>query len=411
MSLQALKQQLLRFKAWGRQHIEICAGVVAGVIIAAVLIGILTVRGTQNSPAPAPTATPSQPVVPTRAPLPADRAYADALEEKILTELDTFGAWLQHNNAKGFIGEYGWPYTADAAQWNTLAEKWYQQLDYFDLWATAWAAGSWWGGYPMAIYSHTTGVRDLDTANAQAVVFEKFLSNTFGDRRGINLAGMEFGTEDGISADTPGIPGEDYFYEPASSFAYLAAKGVTTIRLPFRWERIQPELNGTLKASEMSEIKNMLDAAQANDIKVILDLHNYGEYGINKLGGGVLTHAHLADVWSKLSDTFRSHPAVLGYGLMNEPVDMPKGAYATPAKNWEAASQKVIDTLRAKNDTSLIFVAGYDWSSLAKWSRIHPEGWINDSANNFRYEAHHYWDDDGSGKYEKPYADEVKAAN
>ena len=46
-----------------------------------------------------------------------------------------------------------------------------------------------------------------------------------------------------------------------------------------------------------------------------------------------------------------------------------------------------------------IMVAGYDWSGMRNWVRNHPTAWITDSANNFRYEAHQYWDAGTSGVY------------
>ncbi|MET0161050.1 MAG: hypothetical protein ABW204_00200, partial [Microbacteriaceae bacterium] len=55
----------------------------------------------------------------------------------------------------------------------------------------------------------------------------------------------------------------------------------------------------------------------------------------------------------------------------------------------------------------LLLVAGYDWSSLARWSDNHPSGWIDDPADAFRYEAHHYWDAFGAGAYDRPYAEEL----
>jgi hypothetical protein len=52
---------------------------------------------------------------------------------------------------------------------------------------------------------------------------------------GVNLAGAEFGS-------VPGTYGVDYTYPTSSELDYYAAKGVTLIRLPFLWERMQPAL-------------------------------------------------------------------------------------------------------------------------------------------------------------------------
>ena len=39
-----------------------------------------------------------------------------------------------------------------------------------------------------------------------------------------------------------------------------------------------------------------------------------------------------------------------------------------------------------------------------------PRAWIDDPAGNVRYEAHHYWDADGSGTYQQSYKADVDAA-
>jgi hypothetical protein len=55
-------------------------------------------------------------------------------------------------------------------------------------------------------------------------------------------------------------------------------------------------------------------------------------------------------------------------------------------------------------------VPGYHWSGAQWWTTYHPRAWIADSANNHRYEAHHYWDRDHGGVYRNRYADEVADA-
>jgi hypothetical protein len=55
----------------------------------------------------------------------------------------------------------------------------------------------------------------------------------------------------------------------------------------------------------------------------------------------------------------------------------------------------------------MVSVAGYAWSALVRWHKVHPDGWIDDPKDNFLYEAHHYWDRDYSGDYERSYESEV----
>jgi hypothetical protein len=81
-----------------------------------------------------------------------------------------------------------------------------------------------------------------------------------------------------------------------------------------------------------------------------------------------------------------------------------------PAQLWEQASQAALSAIRANGDTKLVMVPGYQWSGVKQWAAQHPRAWITDSANNYRYEAHHYWDSDSSGTYNRTYQEEVTEA-
>jgi hypothetical protein len=120
-------------------------------------------------------------------------------------------------------------------------------------------------------------------------------------RRGVNLASAEFAHD---AAHLPGVYNVDYTYPTTANIAYVASRGHKVIRLPFRWERIQPTLGGALNAAELARIQAVVTSANANGMQVILDVHNYAEF-INstanggatlKLGGGTLTDAHLTNL-------------------------------------------------------------------------------------------------------------------
>jgi hypothetical protein len=86
---------------------------------------------------------------------------------------------------------------------------------------------------------------------------------------------------------------------------------------------------------------------------------------------------------------------------------MTQASGLTAAQTWEKGSQAAVSAIRGRGDTKQILVPGYNWSGAQRWSSTHPTKWIVDSANNFRYEAHHYWDRDNSGQYKNTYAAEV----
>ena len=117
---------------------------------------------------------------------------------------------------------------------------------------------------------------------------------------GVNLAGAEFGVN-----QMPGVYNIDYTYPTVAEINYYASKNIKLLRLPFRWERIQHTLNGSLDSIELRRIASFVDSCAVKGIKVILDLHNYGTYIIGNtpqfLGTAAVTIQNFSDVWKKLS--------------------------------------------------------------------------------------------------------------
>jgi endoglucanase len=209
---------------------------------------------------------------------------------------------------------------------------------------------------------------------------------------GVNLAAAEFGPQ-----HLPGTAGVDYTYPAgAGRAAYFAGKGLTLIRLPFLWERVQPAAYGHLSAADVGGIRALLDDAQASGAQVILDLHNYGRYY-----GAPLTRADagkLADVWGKLAQAFRGHPGLYGYELMNEPHDLPEGP-----DSWAYLAQAAADGIRRYDSQAWLLVPGYSWQSARFWADNNASLDVRDPAGRLLYAAHLYFDADHTGTYRNSY--------
>jgi len=346
----------------------------------------------------------------------------DQLTQHARTELGKFTTWLRSNQAKGLIGEVGWPSGPDgeAERWNAVAERWYRDADAADLWVTAWATGEWWGSYPLAAYRDQTDRPGIDTMGAQAAVIERH-STTPSRQRGVNVAGAEFAApsvepKSGFSNTNRGTYERDYHYDGQGTFAYLASRGVKLVRLPFRWERIAPRLGGPLDRAELRRLKGAVARADRAGLRVVLDMHNYGGYylsdgrqGVRRtLGTAKLPLSSFADVWRRLSVHFRSNTAVVGYGLMNEPAEMASARSTPPRVLWERASQAAVTAIRANRDQRWVMVSAYPWGSVWSFGASHPRAWIRDPARRVRYEAHQYFDHDNSGTYRLGYAGESR---
>lgn len=110
--------------------------------------------------------------------------------------------------------------------------------------------------------------------------------------RGTNLSGLEFG-------DTlPGLGGTNYFTPVEDDFRYFAGKGFTVLRLPFRWERLQPYLNGALNATYKGYLDQAIGYARKYGVKLVLDCHNFSQRYISYTGGFTNDFTSSAGSWS-----------------------------------------------------------------------------------------------------------------
>jgi endoglucanase len=201
-----------------------------------------------------------------------------------------------------------------------------------------------------------------------------------------------------------------------SDLAYLKSKKITLIRLPIAWERAQTKLNGPLDATYLGALKAFINAAGAEGMQVIVDVHNYGRYNKNwaqdaaanygyvavgkgdVIGSAAVPISAFADLWTKLAAALKGTPGLGYYGLMNEPHDM------GGTNVWPAAAQAAVNAIRAIDMNTSLLVAGTQWSSARWWPSDNGNLHITDPANKLLYEAHLYFDSDGSGRYLQSYA-------
>jgi endoglucanase len=201
---------------------------------------------------------------------------------------------------------------------------------------------------------------------------------------GVNQAGAEFGT------NIPGTYMVDYTFPRTSSIDYFIQNGMNIIRLPFLWERLQPQLNGAFDSAYLSNINATVQyVTVTKGVYVLLDVHNYLLYNNVQIGAGV-DYSAFENFWKQLAGLYKSNPKVI-FGLMNEPHD-------APYTNVYQAMQAGINGIRASGATNAITVPGNDWTGAHSWMNSAPymNGTI-DPLNNFMFEMHQYFDENFSG--------------
>ncbi|MDQ7969247.1 MAG: glycoside hydrolase family 5 protein [Oxalicibacterium faecigallinarum] len=177
-----------------------------------------------------------------------------------------------------------------------------------------------------------------------------------GQLKGINLAGAEFN-----SSRLPGVLNKDYLYPAKKEIDHAKGIGSNVIRLPFRWERIQPALQGELDSAELKSLQTTVQRANEAGMCVILDVHNYATYRGQPIGSDAVPTEAFIDLWKRLAAAFPQQDQTI-FGLMNEPAKINIAA-------WAAIAQQTVNELRAAGIQNIILAAGGRWSGAHEWTK------------------------------------------
>jgi endoglucanase len=208
--------------------------------------------------------------------------------------------------------------------------------------------------------------------------------------RGVNLAGAEFGRA------LPGRANFDYAWPPEREIGAYASRGVTIIRLPFRWERLQPELGREFDSAESRRLDDSIRSITGKGIICLIDPHNYGSYRVGQkgypIGSPEVPVSAFVDLWKKLATRYKDNPRVW-FGLMNEP----KGI---PPQQWRDSVQATVNAIRETGAKNKVLVPGIAYSTASTWITSGNASAMQsfvDPGNNFAFEVHQYLDGNSSG--------------
>ncbi|HML30045.1 MAG TPA: glycoside hydrolase family 5 protein [Hyphomicrobium sp.] len=209
---------------------------------------------------------------------------------------------------------------------------------------------------------------------------------------GVNIAGGEFGK-------LPGKFAKDYAYPSRTSLQYFSGQGFNLVRIPFRWERLQPTLNADLDAEELKRLQATVNAATALQLTVVLDTHNYakrrlasdGWKDVHVIGSDAVPSAAFADFCGRLAAAFKDNPSVI-FGLMNEPTGI-------VAYEWLPITNGAIAAMRNAGAKQIILVPGVNYTGAHSWFSSGNDlmAEVVDREHNFVIEVHQYLDRDSSG--------------
>lgn len=208
---------------------------------------------------------------------------------------------------------------------------------------------------------------------------------------GVNFAGAEF-----ASTRIPGKLNKDYIYPNNDDIDYFLSRGANTIRLPFRWERLQRNLGWEFNQRQLALLQQTVAYITDQGGYVVLDPHNYARYFGKVIGSSEVPVSAFASFWAVLAESFKDNDRVV-FGLMNEPNRI-------HAEDWRDAAQAAISAIRATGARNLILVPGAYWSGAHSWTKMRNGSSnalalrdLSDPADNMAFEAHQYFDSDSSG--------------
>jgi endoglucanase len=215
-----------------------------------------------------------------------------------------------------------------------------------------------------------------------------------GPLAGINLAGADFG-------NVPGRHGREYLYPTRDSISYYRDLGFNLVRLPFKWERLQPDIGAAFATSEQALLFGCVEAVLGAGMSVVLDPHNYAKRRVRAdnwstehvIGTGAVPSQAFADFWARLAAPFKDEQRIM-FGLMNEPVDLSPSA-------WLEIANAAIVAIRRIGATNLILVPGIAYTGAHSWIAVGNTAMarVEDPIRNFALEVHQYFDPDSSGTH------------
>ena len=258
--------------------------------------------------------------------------------------------------------------------------------------------------------------------------------------RGTAMAGAEFGASYGglFNGTTLGDMPGDYYY-PTSDLAkggpswptsskgtaietdlmdpYFLGKGMNTIRLPLRWERLQRSLSttsssvltaaqvvATFNTTELAALEKSVTTLTGAGFTVLIDIHNYAVYtsasevaaskGGDQLGTKNVPNIAFENLWIGLASLYANDPKVV-FDIMNEPTTPPDPAGKPAGYEWYLAAQAAVTGIRSVGANNLILICGNNFAGPAEFA---SGGWsdplkdIMDPMNNFAFEIHDYPD-------------------
>ncbi|KAI1388124.1 glucan 1,3-beta-glucosidase precursor [Hypoxylon trugodes] len=173
----------------------------------------------------------------------------------------------------------------------------------------------------------------------------------------------------------------------ANDFSDIASKGLNFVRIPVGYWSVTPLPGDPYVDGAYTYLRNSLDWATRNNLKVMIDLHGApgSQNGLDNSGrrGAVTwtqgdTVKQTLTALNKLRDDFASHPAVASIELLNEPM--------SPDLNMDTVRQFMTDGASNLQGHNLAIAFHDAFLDVTSWN-----GWGGpSSSSSLLLDTHHY---------------------
>lgn len=181
-----------------------------------------------------------------------------------------------------------------------------------------------------------------------------------------------------------------------ADFVRIRSAGFETVRLPVRWaNKTGDSPDYTIDPAWMARVSELVDAALAADLNIILDSHNFEDLHADPAGNS----GKLAAIWGQIGAHFADRSGRLWFEPENEPHD------AFTNENLVATMAPALAAIRETNPTRAVIIGGGNWSGIDSLATLD----LPDDANvhpTFHYYEPFFFTHQGAS-----WAGEVPAAN
>lgn len=180
-------------------------------------------------------------------------------------------------------------------------------------------------------------------------------------------------------------------YVNETDIEQIAAWGFNSIRLPFHYRLISPEL-GVFLEEGFEIIDSLLAWCERTELYLILDMHcgpggqNHNNISDSPGEAQMWTiesnQDHTVDVWRALAERYENEEWIGGYDLLNEPV-LPSGFDNT---HLHGLFMRITNAIRQVDANHIIFIEG-------NWYATYFEYLTPPFDTNMAYSFHKYWNE------------------